>query len=195
MSGQGTPSSRRPLRTLRGATDGIAVVEFAFVATFMVLLYLGSMQLSDAIFANRKVTTTARAITDLTTQYSVLTDQDIYGILASSAKVLTPYDANNANIRISQIDIDEAGVGKVAWSRTQGNDIVKFENCAVVDVPDELAIPDSSLIYGEVRYTHTPVFAAYSVGTLELSDQIFMLPRVSSSVSLLSATSEETECP
>jgi len=195
MSRQATLARRlRALRALGDAAEGIAVVEFAFVATFMVLLYLGSMQLSDAIFANRKVTTTTRAITDLTTQYSVLTDQDMEGILDASAKLLTPYASANAQIRVSQIHINSSGVGKIAWSRARGTGISKFANCAVVDIPEELKIPDSSLIYGEVNYTHTPTFAAYSVGTIKLSDQIFMLPRVSSSVSLLSATSEETEC-
>src|SRR5690606_19745609 len=69
MTRGGTPSRGiRPLRSMWLAAEGIAVVEFAFVAAFLVTLYLGRMQLADAIFANRKITTTARAITDLTTQ-------------------------------------------------------------------------------------------------------------------------------
>ncbi|MBN9506035.1 MAG: pilus assembly protein [Altererythrobacter sp.] len=197
MSGESTLSRRhRPLRSIWRAAEGIAVVEFAFVAVFLVMLYLGSVQLSDAIFANRKITTTARAITDLTTQYSVLTEQDIQGILGASAKALTPYDASNARIRISQIAVDENGVGRVSWSRIRGEDIPELNKCEIVDVPEELAIPNSFLIYGEVNYTYRPVFAAYSFGQLELADHIFMLPRVSSSVSLLKsgAGDEETDC-
>jgi hypothetical protein len=190
------PSGRRPLRSIWSAAEGIAVVEFAFVAVFLVTLYLGSVQLSDAIFANRKITTTARAITDLTTQYSVLTETDIQGILAASAKALTPYDAKNARIRISQIAIDKNGIGRVSWSRIRGDDIPELDKCTVVDVPDDLAIPNSFLIYGEVNYTYNPVFSAYSFGNIELADHIFMLPRVSSSVSLLKsgAGNEETDC-
>lgn len=197
MNREGTPSRGvRPLRSMWLAAEGIAVVEFAFVAVFLVTLYLGSMQLADAIFANRKITTTARAITDLTTQYSVLTEQDIQGVLAASAKALTPYDASNARIRISQIAVDKNGVGKVSWSRIRGEDITQLDRCTIVDVPEELAIPNSFLIYGEVNYTYSPQFAAYSFGNLELADHIFMLPRVSSSVSLLKsgAGNEETDC-
>ncbi|HWK40714.1 MAG TPA: TadE/TadG family type IV pilus assembly protein [Croceibacterium sp.] len=191
MSCTGKPSQRRrPLRALWRAAEGIAVVEFAFVAGFLVLLYLGSVQLSDAIFANRKVTTTARAITDLTTQFSVLTENDVQGILLASGKALTPYSASNARIRISQIAVDEAGVGRVSWSRIRGEDISQLDQCAVVDVPEELAIPNSFLIYGEVNFTYVPMFAAYTPGTLELADDIFMLPRVSNSVSLLTSGSE-----
>jgi hypothetical protein len=175
----------------------MAVVEFAFVAAFMVFLYLGSQQLADAIFANRKVTTATRAITDLTTQFSVLAEQDIQAILGASATVLAPYNASNARVRISQIAIDEDGNGRVYWSRTRGTGISEFERCEIVDVPEDLAVPSSFLIYGEVQYTHRPAFVAYSVGTLNLSDQIFMIPRVSSSVSLLGsapADDEETDC-
>jgi hypothetical protein len=197
MSCAGTPlRRRRPFRALGRAAEGIAVVEFAFVASFLVLLYLGSVQLSDAIFANRKVTTTARAITDLTTQYSVLTENDIQGILLASGKALTPYNPANARIRISQIAVGADGVGRVSWSRIRGEDITKLDRCAVVDVPEDLAIPNSFLIYGEVNYTYDPMFAAYAPGKIELADEIFMLPRVSSSVSLLTsgAGGPETEC-
>lgn len=178
---------RRPLRALWRDQGGMAVVEFAFLATFMIFLYLGSVQLSDAIFANRKVTTTVRAVTDLTTQYSILTEQDLEAILDASGKVLAPYSTANAKIRISQIKIDDEGDATVSWSGAQGDGIEPLEAGESVDIPEDLAVPNTFLIYGEMNYEHHPMFQGYSFGTIELSDQIFMLPRVSSSVSLLVA--------
>jgi Flp pilus assembly protein TadG len=173
---------RRPLSALLRDRQGIAVVEFAFLATFMVFLYLGSQQLADAIFANRKVTTTVRAVTDLTTQYSVLTQNELQMILNSSAKVLSPYSAENAQIRISQISMDENGVATVTWSK--GLRIDARETNDEIDIPENLAVPNTALIYGEVFYEYHPKFQDYSVGTLHLSDRIFMSPRVSASVNL-----------
>ena len=176
---------RRPLRALWRDRSGIAVVEFAYLATFMVFLYLGSVQLSDAIFANRKVTTTVRAVTDLTTQYSMLTQDDLETILNASDKVLAPYSATRAQVRVSQIAIDAAGDATISWSGAKGPGIEPYDSGESVTIPEDFAIPNTYIILGEVKYEHRPIISGFSVGTVNLSDQIFMLPRVSSRVNLL----------
>jgi Flp pilus assembly protein TadG len=174
--------ARHFVRALARDRQGMAVVEFAFLATFMIFIYLGSLQLADAIFANRKVTVAVRAVTDLTTQYSDLTTAELDSILAVSTQVLSPYDAENAQIRVSEISVDDEGNASVAWSR--GLRIEGLELNDDVDLPEDLAVPGTSLIFGEIYYEHVPTIQGYSVGTLELSDQIFMSPRVSETVNL-----------
>ncbi|MGN6620954.1 MAG: TadE/TadG family type IV pilus assembly protein [Sphingomonas sp.] len=46
----------------------LGAVEFALTAPFLILIYVGSYQLMDAISAYRKVTVTARSLADLATQ-------------------------------------------------------------------------------------------------------------------------------
>lgn len=169
-------------RSLARDESGIAVVEFAFVVVFMIFLYLGSQQLADAIFANRKVTTTVRAVTDLTTQYSIITNNDLDIILNASAKILAPYDIDNAEIRISLISIDENKVATITWSK--GLNTIGRHTGDVISLPDELVIANTFLVFGEVNYTHNPAVAGYSVGTLNLSDRLFMSPRVSARINL-----------
>jgi hypothetical protein len=49
-----------------------------------------------------------------------------------------------------------------------------------VTLPDAaLAVPNSSLVWSEVNYNYTPVVGYTITGTLTLSDQMFMSPRVS----------------
>ena len=91
--------------------SGIAVVEFAFVATIMIFMYLGSTQLSDAINANRRITITARALADLASRtpsdvgsrIGELKESQLSTIIAASGQVLHPYDLENAQIRISEV--------------------------------------------------------------------------------------------
>ena len=175
---------RRVMRALVRDKSGMAVVEFAFVAVFLIFLYLGSVQLADAIFLNRKITTTVRSVTDLTTQYSVVTNGDLDMILDASATLLAPYNPAGARLRISQVTVDGSGNAKVAWSRTKGTGISPLQTNADFDLPDDLTVPNTSLVLGEIEYTHTPMIEGYSVGELVLSDQIFMSPRASASVNL-----------
>lgn len=108
---------RAPARLLRrlnllGRDDsGVALVEFAFVATIMIFMYVGSTQLSDAINANRRVTITARALADLASRtpsdvgsrIGELTESQLSTIIAASAQVLHPYSQENAQIRVSEV--------------------------------------------------------------------------------------------
>lgn len=107
-------AAARPLRrlSLLGRDDcGVALVEFAFVATIMIFMYLGSTQLSDAINANRRVTITARALADLASRtpsdvgsrIGELTESQLSTIIAASAQVLHPYNPENAQIRVSEV--------------------------------------------------------------------------------------------
>ena len=43
----------------------------------------------------------------------------------------------------------------------------------------DLVAPSSSLVWSEVSYSYTPVVGYTITGTLPLSDQMFMSPRIS----------------
>ena len=51
---------------------------------------------------------------------------------------------------------------------------------ATVTLPSaDLAIPNTYLVWSEVNYNYTPVVGYTITGTLPLSDQMFMSPRIS----------------
>ena len=93
------------LGALRRDRSGNALVEFAVAFPVLIALYVGSFVLSDAIACNRKVTITARALTDLATRYQSLTQNDATTILNASAQVMSPYAPANAFIVLSEIKV------------------------------------------------------------------------------------------
>ena len=101
----------RRLSALRRDDRGLAMVEFAFIATTMIFMYVGSAQLSDAINANRRVTITARALADLASRtpsdvgsrIGELKESQLSAIIAASAQVLHPYRLDKAQIRVSEV--------------------------------------------------------------------------------------------
>jgi hypothetical protein len=52
-----------------------------------------------------------------------------------------------------------------------------------VSLPTALNVANTSLIWGEAAYTYTPAIGYVVTGTLNLSDKIYMQPRISSAVS------------
>ena len=75
---------------------GVAASEFAMSLPFLVLLYIGGYQLSDAISAYRKVAVATRTVADLTSQYTSVSYDDLDEILNASAQVLSPYKISAA---------------------------------------------------------------------------------------------------
>lgn len=173
-------SFRTSIRRLVRDQRGIALVEFAFAIPILIIMYLGTFQLCDAIAAYRKVTTTARAITDLTAQYQSVSTADLDDILNASTQVMAPYDVRNATFVVSQINIDASGNGRVGWS--QGKNASGRAIGSAFSVPAAIATPNTSLIFGEATYTYAPMMAPTIMGTINMADRTYMNPRLVTSI-------------
>lgn len=161
-------------------TRGIAVTEFAIVLPFLVLLYVGGYQLTDAISAYRKVTMSARTVADLTTQYTQVTNTDLDTILGASRQVMAPYDVDDAKLVVSQVSVDGQGIAKVNWSRGMNTSGLKIGDNYTL--PSTVKQNNTSLIVASIEYTYTPDFASSIIGTIPLREDIIMSPRASSTV-------------
>lgn len=156
-------------------TRGIALIEFAFVLPVLVLLFLGGFQLMDAISAYRKVGSTVRALADLSTQNTTMTNTQADEILNASRQIMAPYSPANAALRISQIKVDANGVATVSWSRAL-NDTARATGSAFT-MPTGLTQANKYYVYSEIVYTYTPRMASSLIGTIPLTQTIFMSPR------------------
>ena len=163
--------------TDRRATSAI---EFAILAPLMITLYFGGIEITEALSANRKTTLVARTVADLVAQKSSIIDADKNNILDASAAVATPYSDANLRVVISSIKIDNTGNAKVAWSDTLHG--VARSPGQTVTLDAALAVPNTSLILGEVTYVYKPLFGDAIIGPFEMSDRIYMRPRISACV-------------
>ena len=101
-----------------GDRRGVSAVEFAVLLPVMVTLYLGSVEASQGIAADRKVELTAHALADLTSQYTNITNTDMSNILNAGSAIIAPYAAGNLHEVVSEIAIDAQGMATVVWSDT-----------------------------------------------------------------------------
>nr|WP_295668524.1 TadE/TadG family type IV pilus assembly protein [Sphingomonas sp.] len=154
---------------------GIALVEFAFVLPFLVLLFIGGFQLMDAISAYRKVGNTVRTLADLTTQNTTITASQADEILAASQQVMAPYSPASAILRITQVQFDAAGTATVSWSRALNG--TPYVTGSAFIAPPQIVQAGRYVVYSEIYYTYTPRIASTLIGTIPLSQTIYMSPR------------------
>ena len=163
-----------------GDRRGVSAVEFAILLPVMMTLYLGSVEGSQGIAAQRKVTLTAHALADLATQYTDVTNADMSNVLAAGSAIIAPYSAANLQEVVSELSIDASGQATVVWSDTLGGTALTAGT--VVSIPASLAVPNTFLIYAQVQYSYNPTYGYVMNSTMTLSDQSYMMPRQSTSI-------------
>lgn len=169
----------RRVRELRLVRDvrGVSAVEFALVLPLMIALYLGLTELSQAIAIDRKLSLTARALSDLASQApSTISNADMTNILNASTAVMAPYSTGPLAITVSAINIDASGKATIGWSDTRGGKARAVGSS--ITLPSALATPSSQLIFSEVSYGYTPAVGYTITGTLTMTDKMYMTPRV-----------------
>lgn len=171
---------RRSSHQASDDSRGTALIEFAFSLPFMLLLFVGGYQISDGVFAYRKATQTTRALADLTSQFTDVSDTDLANILDASSQVLSPYQSSNAEVRVSQIRIDCSGQATVDWSK--GKNTGGYLPGASFYVPAAYRQANSVVIVAEIVYHYKPAFASSLIGNIDLKEQVTMYPRKSSSI-------------
>jgi Flp pilus assembly protein TadG len=169
---------RRTLGHFARDRRGVSAVEFALLAPVMIALYLGCVEVSDGVSTDRKVTLAAAAMANLTSQAITISTSDMTNILDASSAVISPYDASKLKITVSCINIDANKNATVKWSVTRGG----TARSGTIAIPSALAVANSQLVFGEASYAYQPTVGYTITGTLNLSDRMYMSPRITAPV-------------
>lgn len=155
---------------------GVSAVEFAMILPLMITLYLGSVEVSQAISIDRKVTLAARTVADLVARSKDknMSETDIQNCLAAAEAVLAPYPASSSvlSIKVSEIDVDADGTAKYRWSRARTGS--GHQTTDTPTIPNALKVANNKLIFSEVTYKYTPAVGYIITGSLNLSDKMYM---------------------
>jgi Flp pilus assembly protein TadG len=170
-------SISRLIRRFLDESGGVSAVEFALVLPLMLTLYLGSVEVSQAISASRKVTLVSRTIADLTSQSATITTAKMTDFLNASSAIVSPFAASNLKVTVSCVAIDATGKATIKWSETLNG--TKRAVDSEVSVNNALKVPNktSQLLWSEAQYDYKPPIGYVITGTMTLKDQMYMSPR------------------
>ena len=164
---------------LAGDQRGVSAVEFALMLPLMVALYLGVVEISQGIAAQRKMTMTTRTVADLVSQTTNVANTYMTNALNAATAVMAPFPDSKLKITVSSIKIAD-GKATVSWSDTKNGTARAIGS--TVTLPAALVADNGSLIWSEVEYAYTPTIGYVISGTLTLKDNLYMRPRQSTCV-------------
>jgi len=171
------------MRNLWADSRAVAATEFAIVLPFMLLLWVGGVELGDGLAISVKVSETAHTVADLVSRNACVNSTSLSTMLGASSSVIAPYAPGNTMVRVSEVSTDATGKATVTWS-TALNGTPLAVNTTMV-LPASLGTPSPpniSMILGETQYQYTPNLGYAITGTITIADSYYLFPRVSSSV-------------
>lgn len=180
---------REKILGFRKDSKGVAALEFAIIAPILILLFLGTLEISLAVSVDRKVSRISSAVADLITQETETIDADyLDSVFAIADRIMYPHD-DSVEIAVVGIDIDENSVARVTWKRTYGGATAPAVG-STYPVPNSIKNPDTFLVAATVKTDHAPAFKfvnynngnlTFDGATIELSEEMFLRPRQSDS--------------
>ena len=159
------------------ARDGMAAVEFAFIAPVMILIFFGSLELTMAGDCRSRVNNVASTEADLVAQATTVSSADVTNTFGAVNAILYPYAAAGMQIVVSSLVDDGNGSTKVAWSNAQN--ATPRTVGSTVAVPTGLIVSGSgnSLILAEITYAYTSPTLVFLTGPINMTSAFYSKPR------------------
>jgi len=154
---------------------GVSALEFALSAPFLIALYVGAVQVSQALNADSKVTSAANAVGDLVAQDDIVTDNEIDDIFQAAELIMQPYDPGALAMRVSSVRMDDDGDIFIDWS--DGLRLAPLAGDAAPEIPNGILAEGESIILVEAGYVFTTPFKVEGFDSLVLSDTVYLRPR------------------
>ncbi|EJW10941.1 hypothetical protein A33M_3682 [Rhodovulum sp. PH10] len=184
------------LARFAGNESGVSAVEFALILPIMITLYLGSVEVTEAVSIDRKVTLIAHTVADLTARENKMSkvtdtpsDSDLLTVLDASTAVVSPFKVSPLKVTLTLVQIDRSGRATVAWSKSlsggsslgagdrSGTVTSSIPTAIIGTCTSDTAPSPCTVVWGEASYTYTPAIGYVITGPMTLKDSQFLKPR------------------
>ncbi|MGI9406987.1 MAG: TadE/TadG family type IV pilus assembly protein [Hyphomicrobiaceae bacterium] len=189
----------QPFVKLARCARGMAAVEFGLIVPLLMVFWLGTNEMGQALMLDRRVTLTASTVADLVAQNATLTEAQVDEMLAVSDDLMQPalmslYDSNVFKLTIINVTKDSDDNLSVVWAREKdghgGRQSTEYpvgpinESQIGGGFDKDIVLPSSQQIIAKAEYTFTPA-VSHTIkkdfgGSLKLEETFFLAPRMGS---------------
>jgi Flp pilus assembly protein TadG len=177
--------TRARVRQFRRREDGIAAVEFALILPFMLIVYIGSVEITGLISMDRKLQSVSGAVGDLVARSkAAIPPETLEDYFQAAAGIMTPFAAETLTQIVTFVRVDADGAATVVWSRQYKDGELTVSNKHVANTPFQ-TLPqaminvalDNFVVVAEGSYAYTPSYGFAFDHTINLYRENFFMPR------------------
>jgi Flp pilus assembly protein TadG len=189
---------KRFCQRLRLDNSGVAAIEFAFIAPLMFTMLVGTVEMSQAITVDRRVTLVASTTADLVAREKAIKSSEIDTIFKIVNVLFAPFEAGPLKITIIEVGakVDDETKTQVCWSygyngsasptsvtNTGFNPGDAYVLPTKVGATVGLVEKGGSVVVAEVSYQYQPLIFHYFIKqAFPLKETFYLKPRISSSI-------------
>lgn len=179
--------STLPSRFIRNQ-DGIAAIEFAFIAPIMLFMYFGMAEVATAISVDRRISHSANVASDLATQAQTISADEMSEIMTATMLVMGVPDDKRDYVTIEIASYARAAddsiieKGSAILKGSQGIDLPDFD-ASTLDT--SLLSSSSGVVIARVNYIYEPLKLRYLPTNFNLSETFRLKPRNSINVDII----------
>jgi Flp pilus assembly protein TadG len=178
-------SIRIPIRKLALSKDGMAAIEFAMIVPLMLFLFMGSVEFSQALTVDRRVTQIASSAADLVAREKSITTTEVDGIMQIVNHLMSPYDSSRLRVTLLNVysAMNNAADTRVCWSYNHNGGVNTYADNQTYSMPSGILGKGSSAIVTEVSYDYQPLIFNYFIeSAFTMEEKFYLKPRLSNSV-------------
>ncbi len=176
------------LKRFRRETRAVAAVEFALILPFLLLLYVGSIEASQLIIVDRRVTTVAGTVGDLVARADgSITQAQLTDYFRASQGIFMPFSTTGLRQVITCVYVAANGTTQVRWSRGYNGGVAKTAGQTFA-LPTEVTTlsRNSYIIVSETSYSYRPMLGIVFPTAIPLYRENFHSPRFGDFIDLKS---------
>ena len=175
---------RLSLKSFRKAQSGVAAIEFAIILPVMLILYFGLFDLTGLITNNRKITTVAATVADLTGQNnSTVLEATITDYMNVADMVMDPMPDSGVTVRVLGYRM-QGGVPTKRWETSNGSG-PGCDGDPDTSGYNELMTAGNDLIVAQTCITYEPFIGTFlgkdllGATSFDLQQEVVVRPRAS----------------
>ena len=170
------------IRRFHAATSGLAALEFALVIPMMLAFFVGAIEVSNGMVADRRVTLATSTLADLAAQDICIDNTERTNILAAGKAVMSPVNTGDMGMRVTSVVADAAGATKVAWSEASTGRLSPYAKDTLITLPAGMVAPNSSVIFAEVELGYRSNIGDLMNSGVTIKDRFYLRPRRANTV-------------
>ena len=176
-------TAKRLAGRVHGNAEGVAAVEFGFIAPIMLLMLVGTAEVSRAVTVDRRFGLATSMIADLITREEDMTSVNLLKIYDIVEHVMGNYD--NGTMKVSVIPV-KANPDDATDTRVYADDTNRPALNGGVDeramgaayaLTEDMISAGATVIVVKAEFTFNPIFLDYIFGSSTWSDTAILSPR------------------
>lgn len=170
----------------------LAALEFALLSPLLVMLFLGTIEVTQLIRVKTRMALAAQAIQNMVAGQSSATQASLDIAYAGGQLVMTPFAGSNLKASIASVTYSSAGAAStVAWQTLEGG-ATSMSTTTACTLASGLSLDSDSVIIVQATYSYTPILSFLLSSSYTLTQVAYGRPRNATTVTNSSSSTGAT---